>query len=134
MSESPWVAPALSHGWGDLEDVEYLRERDTRAALRDLPDEDRLTSFDAYRTRVLALPDAIAVASPARREELCRIIVERVVVSDLQFEAIAWTPPARPLFEKDSGSAPKGIRTPDLHLERVASWASRRWGPGAARV
>ncbi len=32
--------------------------------------------------------------------------------------------------EKDSGSAPKGIRTPDLHLERVASWASRRWGHG----
>ena len=23
---------------------------------------------------------------------------------------------------------PQGIRTPDLHLERVASWASRRWG------
>jgi hypothetical protein len=32
-----------------------------------------------------------------------------------------WTPAARPLFVKDSGCAPKGIRTPDLHLERVAS-------------
>lgn len=29
---------------------------------------------------------------------------------------------------KDSGSGPKGIRTPDLRLERAASWASRRWG------
>ena len=37
-------------------------------------------------------------------------------------------------FGPDSGSAPKGIRTPDLHLERVASWASRRWGPDAGRV
>ena len=25
-------------------------------------------------------------------------------------------------------STPKGIRTPDLHLERVASWATRQWG------
>ncbi len=33
--------------------------------------------------------------------------------------------------QKNSGCAPKGIRTPDLHLERVASWASRRWGPDA---
>src|SRR3954454_14814664 len=30
--------------------------------------------------------------------------------------------------------APKGIRTPDLHLERVASWASRRWGRRGRRV
>ena len=54
-----------------------------RAALQDLPDDDRIRSFDAYRTHLQALPEAIAAAS--------------------------------------GGSAPKGIRTPDLHLERVAS-------------
>ena len=101
------------HGWGDLEDVEYLRERDkVRAALRDLPDEDRVTSFDAYRARVLALPEAIAVASPARREELCRIVVERVVVRDREVEAIEWTPPARPFFEKRQRECPQGDSNP----------------------
>jgi hypothetical protein len=85
------------HGWGDLGDAEYQAQRDAvRTALAALPDEDRIRSFDAYRARLLALPEAIAVASPARREELCRILVERVVVRDRQLETIDWTPPARP--------------------------------------
>jgi hypothetical protein len=89
------------HGWGDLGDVEYQRERDAvRAAVGELPDGDRISAFDAYRTRILALPDAIAAASPARREELCQIVVERVVVRDRRLEAIVWTPAARPFFEK----------------------------------
>ncbi len=53
------------------------------------------------------------------------MVVERVVVNDRQMEEIVWTPPARPFFaeigRKDSGRAPKGIRTPDLNLERVVS-------------
>jgi hypothetical protein len=112
------------HGWGDLEDVEYLRERDkVRAALRDLPDEDRVTSFDAYRAKLLALPDAIAVASPARREELCRIVVERVVVRDREVEAIDWTPPARPFFEKRQRECPQGASgTRPLSDEDPLAW------------
>jgi hypothetical protein len=43
--------------------------------------------------------EAIAAAPPARREELCQIVVERVVVRDRQVEAITWTPPAPPFFE-----------------------------------
>jgi hypothetical protein len=58
------------------------------------------SAFDAYRARLLALPEAIAVASGARREELCRILVERVVVRNREIAAIDWTPPARPFFEK----------------------------------
>ena len=109
------------HAWGNLADAEYQAERDTaRAALAELPDGDRITAFDAHRARILALPGAIAAASPARREELCRIVVERVVVRDRLVETIEWTPSARP-FLKRRGCAPKGIRTPDLHLERVAS-------------
>jgi hypothetical protein len=38
--------------------------------------------------RLLALPDAIAAASPARREELCRLVVERVVVDDRRIDEI----------------------------------------------
>ncbi len=89
------------HAWGDLTDAAYQAERDaTRAALAELPDEDRISAFDAYRAKVLALPDAIGAASTARREELCRLVVERVVVRDRELEAIEWTPPARPFFAR----------------------------------
>jgi hypothetical protein len=76
-------------------------ERDSmQAALAGLPYEDRIRTFDAYRAKLLALPPAIAAASPARREELCRIVVEQVVVDDREVRQIVWTPPARPFLEK----------------------------------
>ena len=31
-------------------------------------------------------------------------------------------------LEEGEAGTPRGIRTPDLHLERVMSWAARRWG------
>ena len=100
------------HAWGDLSDAEYQAERDaTRAALADLPDGDRIKAFDAYRARVLALPDAIGAASPARREELCRIVVQRVVVRDRRVETIVWTPPVRPFFERQR-KCPQGDSNP----------------------
>lgn len=100
------------HGWGDLSDADYQAQRDAvRLALAALPDEDRIRSFDAYRARLLALPEAIAVASPARREELCRIVIERVVVRDREVEMIVWTPPARPFFEKQR-ECPQGDSNP----------------------
>ena len=99
------------HGWGDLTDAQYLTQRDAiRAELAALPDDDRIRSFDAYRARLLALPEAIAVASPARREELSRILVERVTVRDREIVAIDWTPQARPFFE--NGWCPQGDSNP----------------------
>ncbi len=65
-----------------------------------LPHGDRVRAFDAYRAQVLALPDAIEAASPARREELSRIVVQRVVVRDRRLEIIEWMPAARPFFER----------------------------------
>ena len=98
---------------GDLSDAEYQAQRDAvRVALATLPDDDRIRSFDAYRARLLALPDAIAVATPARREELCRILVERVTVKDREIEMIDWTPPARPFFEKRRRECPQGDSNP----------------------
>jgi DNA invertase Pin-like site-specific DNA recombinase len=100
------------HAWGDLTDAAYLVERDAaRVALGELPGGDRILAFDAYRARILALPEAIAVASGARREELCRIVVERVVVRDRQLETIDWTPPARPFFERQR-ACPQGDSNP----------------------
>ena len=104
------------HGWGDLSDAQYQAERDaTRAAIAELPDGDRIRAFDAYRARVLELPEAIAAASEARREELCRIVIERVVVRDRQLEAIDWQPQARPFFarpEKRQREWPQGCLSP----------------------
>jgi hypothetical protein len=97
------------HGWGDLSDADYLTQRDAvRATLAALPDDDRIRVFDAYRARLLALPEAIAAALPARREELCRIVVDRIVVRDRQVDTIDWTPPARPFFEKRQRVCPQG--------------------------
>ena len=42
----------------------------------------------------------LSVASPARREELCRIVVGRVVVRDRQVATIEWKPQARRFFER----------------------------------
>jgi len=95
-------------GWGDITDDEYRAERDaTHAALARLPDGDRVVVFDAHRARILTLPDAIAVASPEKREELCRIVVQRVVVADRQVIEIEWTPPAQP-FLKRQRACPQG--------------------------
>jgi DNA invertase Pin-like site-specific DNA recombinase len=100
------------HGWGDLSDSEYQEKRNTtRDELAQLPDGDRIRAFDAYRTRILALPDAIAAASPARLEELCRIVIQQVVVADRQLTAIEWVPAARPFFEKQR-VCPQGDSNP----------------------
>ena len=100
------------HGWGDITETQYQVQRDeTRAALAALPNGDRVAVFDAYRTQVLELPEAIKVASPARREELCRIVLERVVVRDREIDGIDWTPAARPFNEKRR-ECPQGDSNP----------------------
>jgi hypothetical protein len=56
------------HVWGDISDREYQSERDLiQPMLAQLPHEDRIRTFDAFRAKLLALPAAIAAASPARR-------------------------------------------------------------------
>jgi hypothetical protein len=98
--------------WGDLSDADYQTARDAaRTALAELPDGDRIRAFDAYRTRILALPEAIEAASPERREELCRIVVQRVVVRDRRLETIEWVPAARPFFERQR-EYPQGDSNP----------------------
>ena len=93
--------PRLRSGHSDASEPHSQAERDSiQATLAQLPDEDRIRTFDAHRAKLLALRAAIAVASPARREELCRIVVEQVVVNDREVRQIVWTPPARPFFDE----------------------------------
>jgi hypothetical protein len=92
--------------------AEYQEKRNaTRDELAQLPDGDRIRAFDVYRTRILALPDAIGAASPARLEELCRIVLRQVVVADRQLKTIEWVPAARPFFEKQR-ECPQGDSNP----------------------
>jgi hypothetical protein len=94
-----------------------------KATLATLPDGDRIASFDAFRAQVLALPQAIAVASPARRAELCQLVVDRVVVRDRVIERIEWTPAARPFFEKREPWCPQGaLGTHPLSDDDPLAW------------
>ena len=100
------------YGWGDLSDDDYQRQRDeVRTALAALPGDDRIASFDAYRARLLGLAEAIAVASPARQEELCRIVLQRIVVCDREIAAIDWAPAVKPFFERQR-VCPQGDSNP----------------------
>ena len=88
-----------------------------------MPDGDRIAVFDPYRTQLLALPAAIEAASAARREELARIMVERVVVRDRHVESIEWTPLAPPFFQKRQRWCPQGVlRARPLSSEDVLAW------------
>jgi hypothetical protein len=111
------------HAWGDISDDEYRRQRDeTQAALAQLPDGDRIVAFDAHRARILALPEAIAAASPERREELCRIVVERVVVSDCQVAQIVWKPAAQPFLKRQRACPQGGSSTRPLSDDDPLAW------------
>jgi hypothetical protein len=54
---------------------------------------------------------ATAAANQARREELCRIVIERIIVNDRRVESIAWMPQARPFFERQR-ECPQGDSNP----------------------
>jgi hypothetical protein len=111
------------HAWGDLTDAEYVAQRDaTKTDLAELPDGDRIRTFDAYRARVLALPEAIAAASPAKREELCRIVIQKVVVRNRQLAGIEWVPAARPFFEWQRECTQGALRTRPLSVEDSLAW------------
>jgi hypothetical protein len=100
------------HSWGDLTDEDYRRQRDeAKTAPAALPDDNRVAQFDAYRTRVLAFPEAISAASPARLEEVCRIVLERVIVRDHTVDTIEWVPAVRPFFKRQR-VCPQGDSNP----------------------
>jgi hypothetical protein len=72
--------------------------------------------------RVLALPEAIAMASAARRVELRGIVVERVVVRDRQIAKIEWVPTVRPFFKRHRECPQGGSGTRPLSEDDVLAW------------
>lgn len=93
--EARLVALRKQHGWGDIDDATYRRERaETEAALAALPAEDRLVAFDRQRAQVLDLVDALPVLTPEEHKRAVALFVEEMDTSG----RLLWTPPVRPFF------------------------------------
>ena len=76
--------------------------------------EDKLVLFDRNRTVLTEMTANIARATPAQREDLVRLLVERVDASDTAAQQIAWVPAARPFFQPAVGryECPQGDSNP----------------------
>ncbi len=123
--------------WGDLSRDHYLAERPMveREGARLAPvehHEGRLSALAAY---VESLPSAWADADQAQRNRLANIIYEEIWVNGPVLEYVKPRPELEPLFQVRTGATqptqtevstffssgdPDGIRTHDLHRDRVA--------------
>lgn len=94
------------HGWGDIEDAEYRRQKaETERMLAALPDEDKLVAFDRQRAAVVDLATALEVMTDDERKRTVALFVEEVDVAGL----IRWSPPFRPFFAAVVGTvSPEG--------------------------
>jgi len=102
----------LQHEWGDISDEEYRTKRDeTRSILDGLPDGDRIRLFDAHRATVVGLATAVDAATPSQHEELCHIVIDRVVVRDREIDAVQWAHPYRVFLERQR-ECPQGDSNP----------------------
>lgn len=93
--EARLVALRKQHGWGDIDDTTYRRERsEVEASLAALPAEDRLVAFDRQRAVVLDLVDALPLLAPPEHKRAVALFVEEMDASG----QILWTAPVRPFF------------------------------------
>jgi DNA invertase Pin-like site-specific DNA recombinase len=83
------------HGWGDIDDATYRRERaEVDAAIAALPAEDRLVAFDRQRATVLGLVDALPLLTAEEQKRAIALFVARMTPAG----EIEWTLPVRPFF------------------------------------
>ena len=98
--------------WGHLQEAEYRAKREDlerQLLLLLLPDHDKLVTFDRHREVLVSMADSIAIAKPARRQELLGMLVERIVASGRQVRDVIWTPAARPFFGADRATFENGV-------------------------
>jgi hypothetical protein len=125
------------YGWGDLAREEYQAERSRieRELARLTPQEpqdDRLGTLAAYLEN---LPAAWSDATSEQRNRLAALIYEEIGVDGPVVEYVKPRPELEPLFQVRTGASqptgclshrnvgssdPDGIRTHDLHRDRVA--------------
>ena len=69
--------------------------------LAELPDPDKLVTFDRNRRVMVTMAENVENASRPQLAELVQLLVERVQAKGrtIEPESIEWTPPARPFFE-----------------------------------
>lgn len=121
---------ALRFEWGELEPDEYRSRRaEIERQIAVLPDSSKLVAFDRFRKVAGSFATAINDASPERRAELVRLLVERVTVHGRTVTPtdIQWSPPARAFFEPCVTMAPpEGIRgrVATQAEDPLAWWAS----------
>ena len=90
------------YGWGDIPVEDYRRNTaETRTLLAELPDPNKLVTFDRNRRVMVTMAENVEQATRPQLAELVQLLVERVVASGrtVEPESIKWTPPARPFFE-----------------------------------
>ena len=63
-----------------------------------------------------------SVASAPRREELCRIVFERVTVRDRRVEAIEWVRAVRPFLKRQRECPQGGSGTRPLSDDGSLAW------------
>ena len=113
--------------WGDIDRDEYQREREQLAAeLRALaPAVDLPAMLDQAAAFLADVRAAWKAANQEQRNRLARLLFERVEINDSRVEAIIPQPDFAPFFVLDCqgrglSCGSDGIRTRDLHLDRVA--------------
>jgi DNA invertase Pin-like site-specific DNA recombinase len=110
--------------WGELDEAEYRARRDqVQRQLDAIPDDEKLVRFEAYRQIAVSVAEALEAFTAEQRQELVRILIERVTVRNRQVTAssIAWSPPMRPFFERVTMAPPEGIEPPTQALGRPRS-------------
>ncbi|MEA2537707.1 MAG: hypothetical protein QOF11_1941 [Chloroflexota bacterium] len=89
-----------------------------------MSEDDKLVQFDRARAVVRGLRESLAVASPDRKAELVRLVVERVDCRDQQVVGVTWLPQVRPMMSDGAtvGVVPlEGIEPPTQALGRPRS-------------
>jgi site-specific DNA recombinase len=118
------------HRWGHLSDQEYLKEyQETEAQIRQLtPSENKADELQNLAHFLANVADAWREANQEQRNKLARALFKEIRLdSGGKVAAVKPRPELEPFFKlsyechaKDIGCDPGGIRTPDLHRDRVA--------------
>jgi site-specific DNA recombinase len=115
--------------WGHISKEEYLVEyEDARRELGKLaPVEDRSKLLEKLAHFLANVADAWKEATQEQRNKLARTLFERIQIEDNKVVFVKPRPELEPFFKmnfeshtKDIACDPGGIRTPDLHRDRVA--------------
>lgn len=107
------------HGWGDIGDAEYRRERaETERMLAQMPSEEgKIIAFDRARAEVVAMADAIDEMTDQERKQAVALFVASVTPAG----DIEWTPPVRPFFALTETSEWRARRGEDPDF-RTLDW------------